>query len=695
MASGQGGNTSNAFNNLLDRGMEAIGNLDTNRLLSTAVSGYLTNEGVFDPKIDPAGFQGKVVKQTPVRSRLDLPDDPDRRPGAYGRRYFTDTKFLKEPIKSTGKVAKEAELGAEQVLGGIVPGPTYGTKRVLGDVVAEADQDTNKQYTESGREILMPSEYKPTTSLYDDRGYEILTQGEREEGRQYTDEGRLIQDTNLYDPTKDYSEEGFEIISPAQYYTNLYAPTEAMLEQKAALEAKNQAIADQFRGIQAFEGINAMNTNAAMGPFPEAEVATAAQGGLARFASPYDKTEEEEKAKFNVGGGIKQLAGGRYLDGMSDGMADKVPASIEGTQPAALSDGEFVVPADVVSGLGNGSSNAGAKVLNDMMTKVRKERTGNPQQGKEINPQRVMAKSGIASFANGGPIQKFQTGTPDGVIDSGTGTDASTGMGMGAGDDLQTPDFTSQQTGTEDTLPSYLSDYVTDYLGRAQGLADAGYEAYYGPLTAGESDLQQEAFSSAMGIDTTGAGLGSFGALTPEQREAYMDPYLEATLDPEIRRAEERAEIARMQNAARMAQAGSFGGSRQAIQEGMMTRDTAQQLADIENRARSQAFQQARDSFDRDRKFGLDALQTQTDMGGIQRDIEAEGIAADKAQFEEERDFQYKMPQFLSSLLQNLPTQAQNVSYSRPSTLSQIPAGALGIEELFGFLGGEDGTGSS
>ena len=62
-------------------------------------------------------------------------------------------------------------------------------------------------------------------------------------------------------------------------------------------------------------------------------------------------------------GGIAQLKKGKYLDGASDGMADKVPANIDGVQEARLSDGEFVIPADVVSHLGNGNSDAGAKVL--------------------------------------------------------------------------------------------------------------------------------------------------------------------------------------------------------------------------------------------------------------------------------------------------------------------------------------------
>ena len=81
---------------------------------------------------------------------------------------------------------------------------------------------------------------------------------------------------------------------------------------------------------------------------------------------------------------------GKYLDGDTDGMADEVPAEIEGMQPAALSDGEFVIPADVVSHLGNGNSDAGAKVLESMMARVRKARTGSEKQGKEIDPKKYL-----------------------------------------------------------------------------------------------------------------------------------------------------------------------------------------------------------------------------------------------------------------------------------------------------------------
>lgn len=95
-------------------------------------------------------------------------------------------------------------------------------------------------------------------------------------------------------------------------------------------------------------------------------------------------------------GGISSLGGysdgGRLLRGPGDGMSDNIPASIGNKQPARLADGEFVIPADVVSHLGNGSTDAGAKVLYKMMDQVRRARTGNPKQGKQINPKKFIPK---------------------------------------------------------------------------------------------------------------------------------------------------------------------------------------------------------------------------------------------------------------------------------------------------------------
>ena len=78
------------------------------------------------------------------------------------------------------------------------------------------------------------------------------------------------------------------------------------------------------------------------------------------------------------------------VDGMGDGMDDMVPAKLEGQDDVLLSDGEFIVPADVVSGLGNGSSKAGSDRLYDMMDRVRQMRTGTTEQPDDVPTEQMM-----------------------------------------------------------------------------------------------------------------------------------------------------------------------------------------------------------------------------------------------------------------------------------------------------------------
>lgn len=97
---------------------------------------------------------------------------------------------------------------------------------------------------------------------------------------------------------------------------------------------------------------------------------------------------------FAGGGGISSLGsysdGGRMLKGPGDGMSDSIPAQIGAKQPARLADGEFVVPADVVSHLGNGSTDAGARQLYSMMDRIRQQRTGKKKQAPKVNPSKAM-----------------------------------------------------------------------------------------------------------------------------------------------------------------------------------------------------------------------------------------------------------------------------------------------------------------
>jgi len=136
-----------------------------------------------------------------------------------------------------------------------------------------------------------------------------------------------------------------------------------------------------------------------------AEGGTIATGGIRDLYGSSDNQNQTPLSSDGYGlGRLNQLgnqqslsqaqtlgyADGGYLDGKGDGMSDSIPATIEGKQAARLADGEFVIPADVVSHLGNGSSKAGSKRLYAMLDKVRHARTGNKKQGKEINPAKYM-----------------------------------------------------------------------------------------------------------------------------------------------------------------------------------------------------------------------------------------------------------------------------------------------------------------
>ena len=130
-----------------------------------------------------------------------------------------------------------------------------------------------------------------------------------------------------------------------------------------------------------------------------------AEGGQAKYKEvrkKIDRMEDPYKfADYRSGRGLyeaaqQNFAGGglsnvpRFLSGGGDGMSDSIPATINDRQPARLADGEFVIPADVVSHLGNGSSKAGAKQLYAMMDRVRSKRTGKKKQAPAVNPKKMM-----------------------------------------------------------------------------------------------------------------------------------------------------------------------------------------------------------------------------------------------------------------------------------------------------------------
>jgi hypothetical protein len=371
------------------------------------------------------------------------------------------------------------------------------------------------------------------------------------------------------------------------------------------------------------------------------------------------------------------LASGRYLQGDTDGMADEIPAKIGKDQPAALSHGEFVIPADVVSHLGNGNSDAGAKKLYSMMDKIREARTGTKKQGREINPDKFMPGGLAKAYADGGSVKHFVTGG-----DTGIGTAAAAGV-----------------TGTEQAPSSWAGDYITNMLGKGQALSEMPYQEYGGPLTAGASDLQNQAFQTAGNLSVP-AGVGTamqtagdisnkaqnlsytpatFGnqfqaptqtaatnftnqyqAPTPyqntsfnagifgnEQAQQYMNPYLQQSLNPQLAEARRQADITAAQNNAAMTKAGAFGGGRQAILTAENQRNLGTKLADITGQGYNTAYTNAMNQYNQDQARNLQAQQMaeQSKQFGAQQGMTAAqmmaqyGMSAQQAQ-EAARQFQ-------------------------------------------------------
>jgi len=260
-----------------------------------------------------------------------------------------------------------------------------------------------------------------------------------------------------------------------------------------------------------------------------------------------------------------------------------------------------------------------------------------------------------------------------------------------------------KQTGSESALSSWVGPYVTEMLGRGQALASEPYQAYMGPLTAGESGLQQQAFGGIGGLTIPTQEMGAFTPTSFTEAgtaEQYMSPYLQASLQPQIDEARRQAQIQRLADAGRLTKAGAYGGTRQALMESELNRNLLSNLAGITGAGYQKAYESGRQQFNTEQEraraaqdalntYGLAALTKQADLGAQQRAIEAAGIEADRAQFEEERDFPYKQVQYMQSLLQGLPLAAQTYSYQQPSALSNILSTSGGIMDLYDMLFGD------
>jgi hypothetical protein len=267
-------------------------------------------------------------------------------------------------------------------------------------------------------------------------------------------------------------------------------------------------------------------------------------------------------------------------------------------------------------------------------------------------------------------------------------------------------------------LSDWASPYITDYLGKAQGLANKDYQVYQGPLTADPSVLQSKvfqglgnlAFPSNLGQSFTNAGAPTIGAggqpgganLTmsgnPPQgstqpgniAQQYMNPYLQSVLDPQLAELRRQNDITNMNANAKLTQAGAFGGGRQAIMNAENNRNLMMEQNKTVGQGYANAYDKAMGQFNTEQQQGRDLTKMMTDIGGIQRGITSEGIAADLGEFNTQREFPYKQVQFQRDMISGLPTGSVSNSPTQLSGIAQLISSAGGIDSLLKASGQKD-----
>ena len=257
--------------------------------------------------------------------------------------------------------------------------------------------------------------------------------------------------------------------------------------------------------------------------------------------------------------------------------------------------------------------------------------------------------------------------------------------------------------GRQSTLSEWAGPYVTSMLGKVEAEAEKPYEVYQGPLTAGPSSLQTQFFeglgkmgfpgqlgqsfssSQAPTLPTMTGTAGQPGAPSGIAAQ-YMNPYLSAVLNPQLDELRRQSQINQMGQASKLTQAGAFGGSRQAIMDAEMQRNLLQEMNKTIGTGYATAYDKAMDQFNREQAQAMGLAGLLGSAGATQRGIEAEGVAADKAEFEAQRAHPYSMLQFQNSMIQGLPIQSVAAQYQQPSSLSNFlntMGGLMGLYEQF------------
>ena len=275
-------------------------------------------------------------------------------------------------------------------------------------------------------------------------------------------------------------------------------------------------------------------------------------------------------------------------------------------------------------------------------------------------------------------------------------------------------------------LADWAAPYVTGYLGQAQALGQQPYQAYQGPLTAGASPLQSNVFQglgslqfptnlgqsfsstdayqapntsmgggiqpigtgASSGISNGGTGAGTAQPSGPTGIAAnYMNPYLQSVLDPQMAELRRQNDITNMNTNAKLTGAGAFGGSRQAIMNAENNRNMMQEMNKTVGTGYANAYDKAMQQFNTEQGQAKTLADMMAQQGGVQRGIESEGVAADKAEFDAQRQYPYQQVQFQRDMISGLPMSSVTNTPAQASAFGNILSSVGGITQLMSLAG--------
>ena len=273
----------------------------------------------------------------------------------------------------------------------------------------------------------------------------------------------------------------------------------------------------------------------------------------------------------------------------------------------------------------------------------------------------------------------------------------------------KTPGSPGTGSANESSLSTWAGPYVTDMLGKAQAISETPYQTYQGPMTAGESGLQSKVFQGLgnlafpnqlggtfsstgayklpnMSAAAPGTGVGNAGMAAGAVNAApagptgiaanYMNPYLQAVLNPQLDELRRQNDITNMNTNAKFTSAGAFGGGRNAIMNAENNRNMMQEMNKTVGQGYANAYDKAMGQFNTEQGQAKTLADLMGNAGQEQRNIEQQGITADLNEFNAQRDYPTKQVQFLQSMLQGLPT----------SNVSNIPQSQTGAQQLVGGI---------